>query len=240
MHASALSGLCRAASAHAAAPRSVPRGCLSPSPAVGPPRRGAAGGAGRVLPWCAPRPFQEALSAEDGGGWFPAAGSRLGAAAGRYARHGLSFSSSGLSSVPSSVGHRGCFSGARCLEARSYLWSDGRWLSPAAMAGPEARPAPRSVRPRVPPCPHCGRWDSHGDVCGVTQWHAGPVRVGAFFLAIRRAERRVGTCVGLLHVWDLFGLRHSGGCVVSALRCGFLSGRYAPCWGCCCCSASSS
>ena len=174
---------------------------------MGPPRRGAAGGAGRVLPWSAPRPFQEALSVDRGGGWFPAAGSRLGAAADRYARHGLSFSSSGLSSVPSSAGHRSCFSGARRSEARRLSMErralaqprrDGRSQGPSCS---KVRPAPRSFLPQGPSgpvCPHCGR-------CAVGQprrrvrGYAMARRTCSgrcFLLAIRRAELRVGTCVG--------------------------------------------
>jgi len=151
------------------------------------------------------------------------------------ARHGTGSPSPrrGSQASPRSAGGRGCFSSALLSPQINYR-------ARGDSSAPPGWPARRSIRPRAPPCPQSG-------CCAVGQPRR-PVRNYAmarrtcsgrcFLLGIRRAERRVGTCVGWVHVWDSFRLHQSGGCVVTALRCWFLSGRYAPCWGCCC-SASS-
>lgn len=176
----------------------LPRPWDRPDGAQPATRRAGRGGVGRVLPWSPPRPFQEAFSAAHGGGWFPATGSRLGAAVGRYAWHSMARHGTGSPSPrrgsqasPRSAGGRGCFSIALLSPQINYR-------ARGDSSAPPGWPARRSIRPRAPPCPQSG-------CCAVGQPRR-PVRNYAmarrtcsgrcFLLGIRRAERRVGTCVG--------------------------------------------
>ena len=61
--------------------------------------------------------------------------------------------------------------------ARRLTIERGAIAQPRRDGRPEGPFGP--VRPRAPRA-GVARWDSPGDLCGITQWHAGPVRVGAF------------------------------------------------------------
>ena len=109
------------------------------------------------------------------------------------ARHGTGSPSPrrGSQASPRSAGGRGCFSSALLSPQINYR-------ARGDSSAPPGWPARRSIRPRAPPCPQSG-------CCAVGQPRR-PVRNYAmarrtcsgrcFLLGIRRAERRVGTCVG--------------------------------------------
>lgn len=134
------------------------------------------------------------------GSWLSAwsCGGQVCMARHSMARHSIAWHGTGSPSPrrgsqasPRSAGGRGCFSSALLSPQINYR-------ARGDSSAPPGWPARRSIRPRAPPCPQSG-------CCAVGQPRR-PVRNYAmarrtcsgrcFLLGIRRAERRVGTCVG--------------------------------------------